>query len=204
MSQIPREPSLVSGEVMPAARRVGYVHIYYGGGKGKTTAAIGLSIRALGAGMKVCFIQFDKGFDAERGEHYYERRILRGLDGFELQPTGCERIRADGSFRFGVEAEDLAEAKRALALAEDAVSASAYDLVVLDEMLGALAYDLICERDVLKILDAHVASGRRCELVLTGHKITDEIRERADLVTQMRKRKHYFDRGVAARMGIEF
>ncbi|RME74111.1 MAG: cob(I)yrinic acid a,c-diamide adenosyltransferase, partial [Planctomycetota bacterium] len=77
-------------------------------------------------------------------------------------------------------------------------------LVILDELLGALAYDLVSEAEVLAILEAHEAAGRPCELVLTGHKLTPAIEERADLVTHMRKRKHYFDRGVPARLGIEF
>ncbi|GIW73269.1 MAG: cob(I)alamin adenosyltransferase [Planctomycetota bacterium] len=206
MKQQPRErqPSLLAGEPTPQARQLGYVHVYYGGGKGKTTAAIGLAVRALGAGYRVRFIQFDKGHDPERGEHYSERVVLRRLEGLELEVTGCERIQADGSFRFGVEQADRAEAERGLGLAQQAVSSGRWDLVVLDEILGALAYGLVEESEVLAVLDAHAAAGRRCELVLTGHKLTDAIKERADLVTHMRKIKHYFDRGVPARLGIEF
>jgi cob(I)alamin adenosyltransferase len=200
----PREASLLDGEPTEAARALGYVQVYYGGGKGKTTAAIGLTIRALGSGRRVCFIQFDKGFDPEQGEHYSERKVLRGIEGLRLEPTGCERIRPDGTFRFGVEERDLAEARRGLELARRAVTGGACDVVVLDELLGALAYDLVTEEDVLGILRAHEEAGRVCELVLTGHKLTDAIADRADLVTHMRKRKHYFDKGVPARVGIEF
>ncbi len=182
-----------------------FVHVYYGGGKGKTTSAIGLAVRAAGAGKRVLFLQFDKGFDPERGEHYSERRILRQIKEITLFPTGCERIRADGSFRFGVEPADLAEARRGLAEARRAVAApDEFDLVILDEALGALAYGLLTEEDVVSILDAHQAAGRPSELVLTGHKLPESVKSRADLVTHVQKVKHYFDKGVKAREGIEF
>jgi cob(I)alamin adenosyltransferase len=199
-----REPSLVGGKPTPEAQRTGFVHVYYGGGKGKTTAAIGLAVRAAGAGKRVKIVQFDKGHDPERGEHYSERRVLRAIPGIELAPTGCERIRADGTFRFGVEPADLAEAHRGLDEARRALASPEWDLVILDEALGALAYGLLEEKDILALLDAHAAAGRRAELVLTGHKLTDAIKDRADLVTRMEKVKHYFDQGTPARLGIEF
>jgi cob(I)alamin adenosyltransferase len=198
-----REPSLVGGKPTEGAQRTGFVHVYYGGGKGKTTAAIGLAVRAAGAGKRVLLVQFDKGFDKDRGEHYSERRVLRAIPEIDLRPTGMERIRADGTFRFGVEPDDLAEARRGLAEAKAGIESLRYDLVILDEALGALAYGLLDEKDILAILDAHEASGRHAELVLTGHKLTDAIKERADLVTRMEKVKHYFDKGVPARVGIE-
>jgi cob(I)alamin adenosyltransferase len=199
-----REPSLIDGRPTEGARRMGYVHAYYGGGKGKTTAAIGIAVRAAGAGRRVRFIQFDKGFDERRGEHYSERAVLRRIPEIELFPTGCERIREDGTFRFGVEAADLAEARRGLAEAERAILSREYDMVVLDEALGALAYGLISEGDIIALLDAHERSGRHAEIVLTGHKLTEAIKARADLVTHMQKVKHYFDKGVPARLGVEF
>ena len=199
-----RVPSLVDGKPTEGAQRTGFVHVYFGGGKGKTTASIGLAVRAAGAGKRVLYVAFDKGFDPERGEHYSERKILRRIPEIDLRPTGCERIRADGTFRFGVEAQDLAEARRGLDEARSGIESQSYDLIVLDEALGALAYGLVEEKDILAILDAQDASGRHAELVLTGHKLTDAIKERADLVTQMTKVKHYYDRGVPARVGIEF
>lgn len=182
----------------------GYIHVYYGGGKGKTTSSIGLAVRAAGAGKRVLFLQFDKGFDPERGEHYAERKILRQIPQIRLLPTGCERIRADGTFRFGVEPNDLSEAQRGLAEAKAAVASGEYDLVILDEALGALAYGLLQEEEVVGILDAYEAAGRKCELVLTGHKLPESVKSRADLITHVQKVKHYFDKGVQAREGIEF
>ena len=182
----------------------GYIHVYYGGGKGKTTAAIGLAVRAAGASKKVTFLQFDKGFDPTRGEHYSERRILRNIPEIELITTGCERLREDGTFRFGVTEEDLREARRALGEARRAVTTPGRDLVVLDEALGALACGLVEEKDLLEVLDAYEAAGRPCELVLTGHKLPESVRARADLVSRIEKVKHYFDRGVKAREGIEY
>lgn len=199
-----RAPSLVDGKPTEAARARGYVHVYYGGGKGKTTAAIGLAVRAAGAGDRVAFIQLDKGFDPERGEHYSERKALRRIPEIVLFPTGRERILADGTFRFGVEPEDRAEARRALEEAKRALLSGEYGVVILDEALGALAYGLLEEKDILDLLDAHEAAGRKSELVLTGHKLTEAIKMRADLVTRMEKVKHYFDEGVPARVGIEF
>ncbi|MFC1706862.1 cob(I)yrinic acid a,c-diamide adenosyltransferase, partial [Planctomycetota bacterium] len=205
LSEEPEERSVIPSENRPAEAACGgrFVHAYYGGGKGKTTAAIGLAVRAAGAGLKVAFLQFDKGWDRERGEHYAERAILRSIPGIELVVTGCGRIREDGTFRFGVEAADRLEAERALTESQ-ALLSGGYDLVVLDEALAALAYGLVTEEELLGILEAHAAAGRPCELVLTGHKLPESIKSRADLVTHMRKVKHYFDNGVAARPGIEF
>lgn len=178
------------------------VHVYYGYGKGKTTTAIGLAIRALGAGKKVAFVQFDKGFDG-KNEHYSERHVLRKIEGIDLHATGCERIQPDGKFRFKNREEDFEEAKRGLEIARGLVEKGEQDLLVLDEILAAVAYHLLKKEDVMALLDLH-DKGRRCELVLTGHRIWDELEGRVDLVTEMRKVKHYFDDGMKAREGIEY
>jgi len=178
------------------------LHIYYGYGKGKTTCCIGLVVRALGAGKRVALVQFDKGYDG-RHEHYSERHTLRGLQGLELEPTGCERMRPDGSFRFGAEEQDREEARRGLSLARNFIEHGKQDLLVLDEVLAAVAYDLVPRSDVTSLLDLY-DRNRRCELVLSGHKVWDELVERADLVTEMRKVKHYYAKGVPARLGVEF
>ena len=178
------------------------LHVYYGYGKGKTTACLGLAVRALGAGLRVALVQFDKGYDGEK-EHYSERHILRGLDGIELHATGCERMLPDGSFRFGAEEQDIEEAKRGLSIARDSLENGSQNLLILDEVLAAVAYDLLVESDVVELLDIY-DRNRRCELVFTGHKVWDQLVERADLVTEMRKVKHYYAKGVPARLGVEF
>jgi cob(I)alamin adenosyltransferase len=178
------------------------LHVYTGEGKGKTTACIGLALRALGAGMKVHFIQFDKGFDGQN-EHYSERHILRDLTNLRLDPTGCERIQPDGHFRFGVTPEDRSEALRALALARGAIGKGEAGLVILDEILSAQLYHLISEQDVLDLV-ALWRQEPKCELVLSGRTKLDSILAQADLVTEMRKVKHYYDEGLLARRGIDF
>ena len=178
------------------------IHIYYGYGKGKTTCCVGLAVRALGAGKQVALVQFDKGYDGEH-EHYSERKVLRRLEGIVLHPTGCERMQTDGSFRFGAEERDLAEARRGLEISEQLMREGDQGLLILDEILAAVAYRLVSQVDVMRLLDVY-DEGRRCELVLSGHKVWDALVERSDLVTEMRKVKHYHARGVPARRGIEF
>jgi cob(I)alamin adenosyltransferase len=182
------------------------LHIYYGYGKGKTTSAVGLIIRALGAGRKVVMIQFDKGYDGEN-EHYNERKILRFLKekGYEVEifSFGCERMNNDGTFRFKNEQGDFEESAKALKIAEEKILKGNQDLLVLDEILAAAAYNLIKKDDVLKLIDLF-KKNKKYELVMTGHKIWDELENEADLITEMRKVKHYFDKGIPSREGIEF
>ena len=178
------------------------LQIYTGNGKGKTTCAVGLSVRALGAGMKVALVQFDKGYDGNN-EHYHERHVLRKLPGIDLFPTGLERMNPDGSFRFGVTEGDLREARRGLELSSQAIESARYHVVILDEILSARSYHLIEEKEVLAVLDLY-RSHPEIELVLTGRGLTGEIEKRADLITEFRPVRHYFDRGLPARKGIEF
>jgi cob(I)alamin adenosyltransferase len=182
------------------------LHIYYGYGKGKTTAAVGLIIRSLGAGRKAVMIQFDKGYDGKH-EHYNERHLLRKLIElgypFELYQTGCERMNEDGTFRFKNEKCDLEEAEKALALAKKFITEGDQKLLVLDEFIAAANYHLIKEKDVLDMIELYKAN-RRFELVITGHKLFDGLEEKADLITEMKKVKHYFDNGIQAREGIEY
>ncbi len=180
----------------------GRVHVYTGAGKGKTTCALGLCLRALGHGWPVLLVQFDKGFDGEN-EHYAERRVLRGIPGIDLVPTGCERMNPDGTFRFGCEPRDVEEARRGLAAAQGALREGRHRLVVLDEALSAVMVGLFGKEEVAALLDLHAANPV-AELVLTGWNAWPELVERADLVTEMRKVKHYYDTGLGARPGIEF
>ncbi len=182
------------------------VHIYYGYGKGKTTAAMGIVFRMLGAGKSAAVVQFDKGHDREN-DHYKEIALLKKLQesGYpvEIYTTGCERMNKDGTFRFKNAEEDFEEAKRALGISRRLITESKQNLLVLDEILAASAYHLITEKDVLDVLDLYYRN-RRFELVITGHKLFPGLEEKAGLITEMRKVKHYFDEGIQAREGIEF
>lgn len=182
------------------------IHIYYGYGKGKTTAAMGLVMRTLGVGRSASIVQFDKGYDGVI-EHYGERNLIRKLKelGYpvELYTTGCERMNEDGTFRFKNADEDFAEAKRALGISKELIIKGKQDLLVLDEIIAASAYHLINEKDIFDIIDLY-NKNRRYELVMTGHKLFPGLAEKVGLITEMRKVKHYFDEGIQAREGIEF
>jgi len=177
-------------------------HIYYGNGKGKTTSAVGLAIRALGAGKKVAFVQFDKGYDGVN-EHYSERKILRSFPNLQLFPFGQERVLSPKAFRFKNEPGDIAEAQKALAKSRELLTAGEIDLLILDEILAAVMCELIVPGDVMGLVDIY-HQNRRCELVMTGSQAWPELVEKADLVTEMRKEKHYFDQKVPSKEGIEY
>jgi len=177
-------------------------HIYYGYGKGKTTSVIGLAIRALGAGKKVALIQFDKGYDGVN-EHYSERKLLRGFPQLQLLPFGKERVLGPNAFRFKNEPGDFKEAQKGLVKAKELLTESKVDLLILDEILAAVMCKLITREDVMKLVELY-NQNRRCELVMTGHQVWPELIEKADLVTEMRKEKHYFDQKVLSKEGIEF
>ena len=181
-------------------------HIYYGYGKGKTTSAMGLAIRALGAGKKVAIVQFDKGYDGEI-EHYSERNILRKLEeiGYpiELYITGCERMNEDGTFRFKNKQEDFEEAKKGFEIAQKLIIEGKQDLLILDEAIAVVAYKLLKKNQVEELIELF-KNNKRFELVMTGHVLWRGLENKADLITEMRKVKHYFDKGIPAREGIEF
>lgn len=173
------------------------IHAYTGDGKGKTTAAVGLLIRAFGSGRRVGVIFFDKGSETYR---HNELVVLDRL-GIEYHITGLERMKPDGSFRFGVLEEDKIEALRGIRLAAETIASGRLDLLVLDEVLTSMTYGLLEKETLEELIDC---SPEALELVLTGRCTDKEVLEKADLVTRMVKHKHYFDRGVKARPGIEF
>lgn len=179
------------------------IQIYTGEGKGKTTAALGLIVRFLGAGGTACLIQYDKG--SKQGSDFYsERRVFSKFNGLTLHATGLQRFdEKTESFRFPNIPGDFDEAKRGLELARQSFS-QGYGLVVLDELLSLILTNLLKKEDILGLLDSFEAAGRPCELVLTGHRIWPELEARVDLITEMRKVKHYFDKQLKARKGIEF
>jgi len=169
----------------------GLVQVYTGNGKGKTTAALGLALRATGHGLRVHIIQFMKG-GGPYGEHAAAERMAPLLT---ISRTG-----RPGWVKRGDPApEDRREAERALALAREAL-AGAYDLVILDEANGAVDFGLVAVEELLALIAAKPAD---VELVLTGRNAHERIVEAADLVSEVREVKHYFSRGVDFRIGIE-
>jgi cob(I)alamin adenosyltransferase len=179
--------------------RQGLVQLYTGDGKGKTSAAMGAVLRALGQGLRVCVVQFLKGGVAS-GE------VKALADWGE-----CVQV-----FRFGSKPgvgqefawvdpqqptqEDFQEAEAALARAREAINSGRYDMVVLDEINLACAWSLVKERDVLKMV---AEKPKNVELILTGSGATPGLVACADLATEMVSVKHPFEQGIEAREGVE-
>ena len=180
----------------------GFVHIYTGDGKGKTTCAVGLAIRAAGAGKKVAFVQFDKGFN-NSNEQYNERHILRTIHNIDLFCYGCERMMSSGEFRRSNEKEDFREALEALKKARTLIVNGDYFLVILDECVTCAKTGLLKESDIIELIELH-KSNPYCDLVFTGRGATQEMVKLADLVTEMLSIKHYFDKKVPGREGIDY
>ena len=170
----------------------GLVHLYCGDGKGKSTAAIGLSVQAAGAGKRVLFLQFFKdGSSSEIG-------MLRQIPGVEV--LVCPRH--FGRFR-NMSEEQKAEAREAYGalLAEACDKAREKDLLVLDEAVSACNHGVIPEAELLDFL-RHKPEG--LEVAVTGRNPSEALMAEADYITEMVKRRHPFDRGIAARKGVEF
>jgi cob(I)alamin adenosyltransferase len=180
----------------------GYLHLYTGDGKGKTTCAVGVAVRAAGAGNRVAFVQFEKGHAPGR-EHYSERAVLRSLPGVEVHPFGCERVMADGRFRFTNDEADFEQARAALEKAGQLLAGQKYFLVICDEAITCVQTGLLEEEHVMGLVKQFRAA-KGCELVLTGRGAWPALIEAADLVTEMLPVKHYFQAGIIARKGIDF
>jgi cob(I)alamin adenosyltransferase len=170
------------------------IQVYTGKGKGKTTAGLGLAIRAFGHGLKVAIVYFDKG-----GEEYGERNVLKKLR-LDFFPTGINRRNDDGTFRFSITQEDIDEAKRGLSIARDLLR-QGYQLLILDEINSTVALNML---DVQAVCDLIKETPTSMELVLTGRNVHPDIVALADLVTEMVPIQHYIEKGVPARKGIEF
>jgi cob(I)alamin adenosyltransferase len=168
----------------------GYVQVYTGDGKGKTTAAIGLAVRAVGAGLKVFIGQFVKGME------YSE---LKSLERFSPQLKVKQYGRAKFVHSKPVE-EDFTAAKAGYEEMKGIVKSGQYDLVILDEANVAVYFKLLSVNDLLSLIDEKPDS---VELVFTGRKADPRLIEKADLVTEMKEVKHYYSEGIAARKGIE-
>jgi cob(I)alamin adenosyltransferase len=168
----------------------GYVQVYTGDGKGKTTAALGLALRAAGAGLRVFVLQFLKSGG------YSEIEALTPLaDRITVEQVGR------GCFIRGVPAaEDVAAGLRGLARAREILTAGRHEVVILDEANVAASLGLFSTQELLDLITIKPAGT---ELVLTGRTAAPEIIARADLVTEMKAIKHYYEKGVTARTGIE-
>ena len=170
----------------------GYIQVYTGNGKGKTTAAMGLAFRAAGHGFKTYVAQFLK---AQRTGEIEAAKRLAPL--IRIEQFGREGFI---TVKDGPGDEDVERAKAGLAKAREAMLSGAYRVVVLDEVNTAVHFKVLPEKDVLDFIDERPAA---IELVLTGRYAPASFVDQADLVTEMKAVKHYFDRGVKAREGIE-
>ena len=169
----------------------GYVHIYTGDGKGKTTAAIGLALRSLGAGKRVYVAQFIKGGASNEIES-----LKSSFSGAEAECFGLGRfVQGEPS------EEDIRAAGKGMDRLRKVLAAGGHDVVIADELNGAVKAGLV---PVNRVLELIATRPDHVELVITGRDAHARIIEQADLVTEMRKIKHYFDEGVAAREGIEY
>ena len=170
----------------------GLVQVYTGGGKGKTSAAFGLVLRAIGRQLRVYVIQFIKG-----GFDYGELYATKRLTGLKLKAFGRGKFITEKP----PEEIDVKFAREAFELTKKIVNKGEYDIVVLDEINVALDLKLLKVDEVVKLAKN---KPRHVELVLTGRYAPPEIIEAADLVTEMREVKHPFQKGVPPRKGIEY
>jgi cob(I)alamin adenosyltransferase len=169
----------------------GFIHVYTGNGKGKTTAAIGLGIRAVGAGLTVYMIQFMKG------RRYSELDGLRNIPNFTVVQFGRDEFVSKEK----PDQVDIDLASKGLRHALEIIQKGTYDLVILDEINVALDYRLISLQDVLQLLKQKPS---HTELVLTGRHAHPEIIKHADLVSEILEIKHPFQKGVTCRKGIDW
>jgi cob(I)alamin adenosyltransferase len=170
----------------------GYIQVYTGNGKGKTTAAIGQAVRAAGAGLKTIIIQFMKEYP------YSEIVSLNELSKWiTVEQYGKDDFVYKGKMPGE---EDLAVALRALKRAEDIMLCNEYDIIILDEIIVAIYFKLFPISDVIDLINK---KPDNVELILTGRYCPEEIIEKADLVTEMKEIKHYYTKNVLSRKGIE-
>lgn len=168
----------------------GLVHIYTGNGKGKTTAALGLAVRAIGAGKKVFIGQFVKGMP------YAELISLNLFENITIKQFG-----RDCFINKKPQKEDYIAANEGLNYVKSIIKNDVYDIIILDEIFIALYFKLISFNDVKNLI---TFKNIKVELILTGRYAPEKLYELADLVTEMKEIKHYYNKGINARKGIEF
>ena len=168
----------------------GYIHLYTGNGKGKTTAAFGLSIRAVGAGKSVFIAQFVKGM------HYSELDTFKLIPEIKLKQYGLDCFIKNKPSQKDIDAAQIGFNEIATIIATNST-----DLLILDEVCIALYYHLFDEEALLNLLKS---KPEEMEIVLTGRYASKALYEVADLITEMKEIKHYYNDGVEARKGVEF
>lgn len=174
----------------------GLIQVFTGDGKGKTTSAIGTLLRAYAVGKKVGFVYFDKGGDV----HYSERRIFDEL-GIKYFVTGRDRIDPiTNAFDFSIKEIDKEEGNIGLQHVIEMFKEE-YDLIVMDEINSSTALGIVSLKDVLNLINK---KPKTTELIMTGRNAPDEFLSKANLVTEMQLKKHYFYSGVKAREGLDF
>lgn len=178
----------------------GYIQVYTGNGKGKTTAALGVALRSVGNGFKVAILQFVKS----PGFEYNEMKafaLISGIEGYEGKiimeqfGTGCCCLHDSAP-----SSADFEGARKGLQRATQFITSGEYDVVILDELNIALWLKLLDLQEVLTLLKN---KPENVEVIVTGRHAPEEILEMADLVTEMKEVKHYFRKGIIARPGIE-
>lgn len=187
---------------MERSGNTGCIHVYTGDGKGKTTAAIGLAIRAAGCRRRVAFIFFDKG-NASDDDFYSERNILRSIDEIDIMSFGTPRLMADGCFRFTITPHDIDEACKGFQTLQHILKNPDYFLIVADEIISCAARAMIDYDDLYELLRDYKQKPY-AELVLTGRGASEKLIDMADLVTVMQNVKHYCSQKRPAIKGIDF
>jgi len=169
----------------------GYIHVYTGPGKGKTTAALGLGLRAAGAGFKVHMIQFMKG------RRYSELDAIENIPNFTVSQHGRDEFVS----KENPEQIDINLAQEGFAHAQEIIKNGKYGVVILDEINVAVDYALISLKDVVELV---MNKPEKLELILTGRYAHPELVKIADLVTEMLEIKHPYQNGVQARKGVDY
>ncbi len=169
----------------------GYIHVYTGPGKGKTTAALGLGLRASGAGLKVHMVQFMKG------RRYSEIDTIENIANFTISQHG----RDEYVLKENPDQIDIDLAQKGFKYTKEIINNGKYDMIILDEINVAVDYNLIALKEVIKLLEG---KPEKLELILTGRDAHPDIIKIADLVTEMLEIKHPYQQGITARKGIDF
>ncbi|MFQ6127424.1 MAG: cob(I)yrinic acid a,c-diamide adenosyltransferase [Thermoplasmata archaeon] len=171
---------------------LGLIQVYTGTGKGKTTASLGLAMRACGHGLKVYMIQFMKG-----KIDYGELRAAEKIEGLTIEQFGRpEFVDKDNPAE-----EDVKLARKALQKSKEVILSGEYDIVILDEINVAIEWNLVELGDVIDLLNR---KPKNVEIILTGRYARKEIIDMADLVSEIREVKHPFKRGMHSRLGVDF